>query len=682
MRRQTGAGRLAAIMFVFAGFSGAAYSASGSPSAPLVVRAAGDAVALDGLWSFKTGDDPSWSSPGFDDSNWAQIDIAEPWGNQGYYAYSGFAWYRRHVDIVPHGAASGIFMFLPDTQCLYEVYWNGRMVGKFGQMPSSWANHFAPRQSFSLGRPQQGVLAVRVWTPPMDSSSLGNDRGLNAAPRIGSQQATADLVTIADATLVKNNLGAYLQILIYGQLGLLGAFVWWRNRSQNVLLWMALFFFTALLPIYFSQNVFPWFYTYPLLSMSPFHALQDVSLWYLLLYLLLLDQHRSLMRWTRALAVISILSAFCDNIVLSITWSVAHLLSFKVLDAVFTAGFSLVEVFPLVLVVFALRNRLDRSRWLVAISAFLSEMYDVVQHSASEGVRFTHWTLGFTMLNPLFSVNGVPVVAPSILSALMVCSIVYAVYRYMVDQGRRQRELVEEFKSAQEIQRILIPEALPALPGFAVTSAYRPAAQVGGDFFQLIPLADDSALLVVGDVSGKGLKAAMTVSLIVGALRTLAETVSDPAEILAGLNRRLHGRLPHGFVTCLVLRLSSGGECMIANAGHPAPFLNQVEVSLPPALPLGLVLETRYDAISIVLNVDDRLTLYTDGLLEARDETGEIFSFERLKQLVATRPDASEAVAAAVNFGQDDDITVLTLTRLATGVESTTSLLAPELASA
>jgi serine phosphatase RsbU (regulator of sigma subunit) len=259
---------------------------------------------------------------------------------------------------------------------------------------------------------------------------------------------------------------------------------------------------------------------------------------------------------------------------------------------------------------------------------------------------------------------------------------VYAVIRYTIDNRRRQHAMEREFQNARELQQVLVPENLPALAGFSLTSAYRPAQEVGGDFFQIIPLEEGATLIVLGDVSGKGLKAAMTVSLIVGALRTLAETVSDPAEILAGLNRRLHGRLPHGFVTCLVLRLSSGGECMIANAGHPAPFLNQVEVSLPPALPLGLVLETRYDAISIVLNVDDRLTLYTDGLLEARDETGEIFSFERLKQLVATRPDASEAVAAAVNFGQDDDITVLTLTRLATGVESTTSLLAPELASA
>jgi serine phosphatase RsbU (regulator of sigma subunit) len=188
-------------------------------------------------------------------------------------------------------------------------------------------------------------------------------------------------------------------------------------------------------------------------------------------------------------------------------------------------------------------------------------------------------------------------------------------------------------------------------------------------------------LLILGDVSGKGLKAAMTVSLIVGAIRTVAETFDDPAEILAILNRRMHGRLQNGFVTCLALRLDEEGECVLANAGHPAPFLNKEELTLPGALPLGLDLTTEYRKIQFRLAIGDRLTLYTDGLLEARNEAGEIFSFERLRKLIATGPDAKQATDAAVAFGQDDDITVITLTRLAPGVESTTSLLAPELVS-
>jgi len=173
----------------------------------------------------------------------------------------------------------------------------------------------------------------------------------------------------------------------------------------------------------------------------------------------------------------------------------------------------------------------------------------------------------------------------------------------------------------------------------------------------------------------------MTVSLIVGTIRTVADTSDDPAELLSILNRRLYGRLPNGFVTCLALRLNADGECILANAGHPPPFLNKTEFSLPGALPLGLDLTVEYEKIPFRLAIGDRLTLYTDGLLEARNATGDIFSFERLRALVATRPDAKQATDTAVAFGQDDDITVITLTRLAPGVEATTSLMTPPLVS-
>jgi serine phosphatase RsbU (regulator of sigma subunit) len=155
----------------------------------------------------------------------------------------------------------------------------------------------------------------------------------------------------------------------------------------------------------------------------------------------------------------------------------------------------------------------------------------------------------------------------------------------------------------------------------------------------------------------------MTVSLIVGALRSLAETTSDPAQILAGLNRRLYGRLHQGFATCLVLRLDPTGACTLSNAGHLPPFLNGQELALPGALPLGLSPIADYEETTVRLAPNDRLTLYTDGLVEARNASGELYGFTRLTQLIATKPDATQAAEAAVSFGQDDDVTVLTLTR-------------------
>jgi serine phosphatase RsbU (regulator of sigma subunit) len=129
-------------------------------------------------------------------------------------------------------------------------------------------------------------------------------------------------------------------------------------------------------------------------------------------------------------------------------------------------------------------------------------------------------------------------------------------------------------------------------------------------------------------------------------------------------SHRLVGRLQGGFTTCLVLRVGRDGLCSIANAGHLAPFLNGTEIALDGSLPLGLIEEAEYHEDSFVLHESDRLTIYTDGLLEARNAKGELYGFERVCTLVGTRPTAEAMACVACAFGQDDDITVLTIDRL------------------
>jgi len=291
----------------------------------------------------------------------------------------------------------------------------------------------------------------------------------------------------------------------------------------------------------------------------------------------------------------------------------------------------------------------------------LADLVQAMGNWFSLGVRWTHWTFWEPFQNSLFAIGQSQFNALTIMNTLLLVAIVYAVWRYEREQSARQTRLGEEFRNAQELQQVLVPESLPELPGYTVTSAYRPAQEVGGDFFQVIPLPDHGALAIVGDVSGKGLKAAMTVSLIVGALRSLVETTSNPAEILAGLNRRLLGRLQGGFATCVAVRLEAEGMCAIANAGHLAPFLNGRELDLPGALPLGLHAEAEYEEITVRLEAGDRLTLYTDGLPEARNAAGELFGFARVAELVAAEPGAGAIAEAAVRFGQEDDVTVLSL---------------------
>ncbi len=260
--------------------------------------------------------------------------------------------------------------------------------------------------------------------------------------------------------------------------------------------------------------------------------------------------------------------------------------------------------------------------------------------------------------------------ATTVLSWLLVLTLAVTVVRRQLAEGRRQAHLEGEMRSAQEIQHILIPEEIPSIPGLAVSSVYKPAAEVGGDFFQVIPPDPDdpdagtlSTLIVVGDVSGKGLKAAMTVSLIVGTLRTLADATRSPTAILTGLNRRLLGRTQGGFATCLVLRLDADGTATLANAGHLTPFRDGVEWDVPASLPLGLTADAEYDEVRTHLREAETLTVITDGVLEARNGEGELYGFERVAALMRERPSAEQVAEAACSFGQEDDITVLSVKR-------------------
>jgi Stage II sporulation protein E (SpoIIE) len=674
--------RLSPLFFLLLFASALAAVAQATP--PLVIEGVGTATApLDGKWQFHTGDDAAWASPTLDDSGWEAIAANQSWGEQNHFGYTGYAWYRRHLDVVPvAGSHAELAVFMPPVDDSYEVYWNGHLVGQGGKLPPHPVWYFqSPYRTFGLGAPQAGVLALRVWKAPYTSFDSGTLGGPRSNPLIGSSEAVAAHKEGLDHRWLASHQYDFALDLLYGLVALLSFLAWFRNRDQKLLFWVSMYSLEPLLAQTLVAFRIPFSYVFSLGVLQPLISIGDISLWFLLLYLLQLDDRPRLLRWTRTLSIISLIAASLDGLLTIWAFDLPNPIWFQIPDAIFTLIFTSLEAFPLLLIALALRKRLDAARWFVAIFAFLRDGLIVLRTALEQGARFTHIS-GDKITAPLFAINGNEFNARTLASTLLFISIVYAVYRYTVEQGRRQGALEQEFRSAQELQRILIPETLPSIAGYSITSAYRPAEEVGGDFFQLIPQDGGATLLILGDVSGKGLKAAMTVSLIVGAARTLAETLEDPAEILSGLNRRLQGRVQDGFVTCLVLRLDADGGCVMSNAGHPPPYWNQQELSHPPALPLGLVAGAEYETTSLVLSVGDRLTLYTDGLLEARNAAGELYSFDRLQNLIATEPDARQASEVAVAFGQEDDITVLTVTRLATGVESTTLLLAPALVSA
>ncbi len=667
-------------------------SPTSTPPAVLTIEGLGKGVApLDGPWQFHLGDDPTWATPGIDDATghngWEQLTAAAPWGTQGHPGYTGYAWYRRQLNVSPApGASPNVTLLIPAIDDVYEVFWNGVSVGQLGSFPPRVDLQFGiPAQIYGLGPARSGVLAVRVFKLPSMSVDDGSAGGFEGLPLAGSPEAIGTKNDALNFRWLRGRQFVFGLTSLYGLASILSFIAWLRDRKQRLLFWMAAYTFMPILELVLGGVRLPVSGIWLTWFIQTGISLRELCQWFLLIYLLQLDAHTKLMRVVRIAACIGVLVGSLDGALAFAYHLNMAAVPIQIADAMLTAVILPLELIPVLLVIYAIlqRQQLDSARWLVAIFALLSGTWYSFGNIVDQGIRFTHWTLGPKMQQPLFTLLGNSFSVQILLRTLLFLSIVYAVIRYSIANQRRQTNLEREFQNARELQQILVPETLPAIPGFTLTSAYRPAQEVGGDFFQIIPLEgtlQGSTLIVLGDVSGKGLQAAMTVSLIVGAVRTLAKFAPQPAQMLAEINQRLHGRLQGGFATCIVVLLNPDGSCILSSAGHPAPYLNQRELDLPGALPLGLDLAASYQQVDVQLREGDHFSLYTDGLLEARNTSGELYGFERLGVLFGTRPSAAQASEEAVAFGQEDDVTVLTLTRVAAGEESVALLSTPVLA--
>jgi hypothetical protein len=292
------------------------------------------------------------------------------------------------------------------------------------------------------------------------------------------------------------------------------------------------------------------------------------------------------------------------------------------------------------------------------------------------GALFDAWYVVSTLLgshrldflHPIleFQVGSVIFRTLAIAGVLFLLAIGAVLFKRHTKLTQEQERSAAELQAAREIQNRLVPMELPEIEGCRVRAAYVPAAEVGGDFFQVLQHDDGSALIAVGDVSGKGLRAAMTGSLTIGALRTLADEGMSPAKLLRALNRQLVQAGQGGFVTLLCARLSPDGALTLANAGHLYPYLNGTEVALETGMPLGISMEVDYAETTLRLEPDDSITFLSDGVVEARRADGELFGFERTQAISGRSP--QEIADAAQEFGQEDDITVLKLTLAPVGV--------------
>jgi len=252
------------------------------------------------------------------------------------------------------------------------------------------------------------------------------------------------------------------------------------------------------------------------------------------------------------------------------------------------------------------------------------------------------------------------------------------VRQQQAEAATRQR-FEQELEVAKLIQQNFLPKQLPELSGWQVAAYYRPAREVGGDFYDVIPLPEGKVGFVVGDVTDKGVPAALVMAATRSVLRASAQRLVNPGETLERVNEHLCPDMPEKmFVTCLYGVLDpETGHFRFANAGHDLPYVKTADGSeelRARGMPLGLMPGMPYEEKETVLQPGDSLLLHSDGIVEAHSPEREMFGFPRLKQCVADYPGGGELIDRVLSdlhahtgpdAEQEDDITMVTLQRSA-----------------
>jgi hypothetical protein len=609
-------------------------------------------VSLGPDWLFSPDDNPAYASPTFDDSGWQTISANKQLTDYGVHDIP-FAWYRIHVHVNPNW--DNLAVEVQYIAGSYELYVNGVRIGTHGKMVGMLESGQQYLTSYeipdSLVAPNGDlVIAMRFAVNKTGDQGSGSSTPL-----------TTDCVFIAHREQTVRDAGyeafsqSWIHFMHFGLnllVGLVALALYLAMRNQPEYLAIAV----SLLAASFQASVHIFNHLRGYTAASDFLewlAIGIATVAILEFVRLLVQVRRS--RWLLALEVAIVLGrlalplyhcGFSTGPV-----EVIGLYSGPALIAVALAFALLLRA--------ALRGNRDARLFLppYALVALLNYWGFLLDTNS-----VWHWTKEIPPMTIYqFASYGVNIWdAWDVI--FCVTMLLFLVLR-TIGIAHERAQAAAELEAARTVQHVLIPEETPSVPGFAIHSVYKPAGQVGGDFFQILPMSGGGVLVVIGDVSGKGLPAAMTVSLLVGTVRTLAHYTRSPGEILAAMNQRMMARSNGGFTTCLVLRADGNGTLTMANAGHFSPYLNGKELPLKNGLPLGLSSETTYAESTFQLAPEQQLTLLTDGVVEARDKTGALFGFERTAAL-STR--SAEAIAqAAQAYGQDDDITVLTLARTA-----------------
>ena len=641
----------------------------------------GSPLLLDKGWRVGISGNPAVAKPEFDDSTWALRDAQESFADVPDEDHPGgppdrnpkaghpkdhqrpFAWFRLHLKLARNHGPIALLVELPPSKNAsissetigLDVFANGRQIHPEGPHGDS---------------PERYQQISRIYD-------------LNLAP------SETDLTLVIRSVYIPLGYGAYTGFFSSRRLRLGNredldrALELWRVHSLferlprlvNAILLTVLAIF--MLALFFNQRghiEYLWLALYELLQaplgyvdLAGSSAWLD-HLWYLALVLQLLV--------ASAYLYFEFLVAF---LALPKRWYIRTLrysapIMAGICPALLIVGHgTLISVLLVVILVFSVFWMLS---WLLFI--FITLIAATVRRNFEAGLLLIPLVLSLIgWIEPLFTAGmsdwaghpyrspltiqagPVPIHFASIADFTGIFVIVLIIFVRFLRIHHDQERASSELAAARSVQELMIPQEKLETPGFEVDSIYNPANEVGGDFYHVQPTSDGGLLVVIGDVAGKGLKAAMNVSMLMGALRSTPEQC--PAKILESLNRVLTGS--ESFTTCQAVWFGADGELVLANAGHLPPYLNSQEVALPGGLPLGVLPEVRYEEVRLYMHPGDRMLLLSDGVVEARKPSGELFGFDRVHNL--SNQSAFYIADAAKEFGQEDDITVLTVRRLA-----------------
>jgi Stage II sporulation protein E (SpoIIE) len=575
-------------------------------------------------------------------------------------------WFRLHIKLAPQHGPVGLLIDLPITQYTtmsmsasgpgLSVFANGKEITPSGPNGDSAGHYQEISRIYNLDVPPSQtdlVLVVRTLYIPFGLAA-STDFFLTRTLRLGAPDDLQQSLDLWTARSLFERLPRLVTAILLTVLSMFLLWLYFTQRGHREYLWLALHEFIQA-PI-------------GLVDLAGSTARLD-EMWYAAvvlqlvvvsayLYFEFLNSFLALRRrwYTHLLRYAALVLCGVGPAVLLVGSHNTAVLIFQAAVVICTllwiVGWALFTFITLIAA--TIRRNFEAGMLLFPLLLTMVGLVEpMLTAGASDwGVRSYH--------SPLTIQAGIiPIHFASIADFVSLLAIVVIIFRRFLRIQHDQERANSELAAARSVQELMIPQEKIATPGFEVDSVYNPANEVGGDFFYVEPTAEGGLLVVLGDVAGKGLQAAMNVSMLMGGLRRIEER--SPARILEALNRVVAGS--ESYTTCQAALFHPDGELIIANAGHLPPYLNSQEIALPGGLPLGVLAKNSYEERRLYLHPGDRLLLLSDGVVEARSNDGELFGFDRVHNL--SNQTAFYIADAAKEFGQEDDITVLTVRRLA-----------------